>query len=168
MDLADQSAQSAENIKNVFAKLLADAESSVEVMKTLSENFHAQSEQITRTQVDMNEMSEKVTSVAQSADEIAARVRDLNASKESLLNIVSDLSAVSEENAASTEETNATMHELHATYRVNADRATSHIKKIRSQCCESFAFLKNGSVFLIVYQVFLKISSRSERIPDEE
>ena len=124
-DLADQSAQSAENIKNVVAKLLADAESSVEVMKTLSENFHAQSEQITRTQVDMNEMSEKVTSVAQSADEIAARVRDLNASKESLLNIVSDLSAVSEENAASTEETNASMQELNATFSVISESANS-------------------------------------------
>ena len=122
-DLADQSARSADNIKTVVSKLLSDALASVEVMKTLNENFSAQTSQLTITQADIVLVSDKVDNVSASADEIAAQTRELSAAKDSLLSIISDLSAISEENAASTEETNASMEELNATFTIISESA---------------------------------------------
>lgn len=57
--------------------------------------------------------------IAGETEEISTKVSNLNNAKESLVNIVSDLSALSEENAVSSEETNASMEELRDTFLPN-------------------------------------------------
>ena len=124
-DLADQSAQSADQIKGVVDKLLADASASVDVMKKLNENFSEQSDQLSATQSDMKSLSANVSNVAGSADEIAKRVETLSHAKQGLVGIIEDLSAISQENAASTQQTNASMEELNATFSVISESASS-------------------------------------------
>ncbi len=121
--LADQSKQSADQIKDIVERLLADSEASVEVMNRLNENFAAQGEQLASTQKDMQDMSANVQNVEASSKQITSRVDNLNAAKTSLVEIIQDLSAISEENAASTEETNASMQELNATFSVISESA---------------------------------------------
>ncbi len=121
--LADQSKQSADQIKDIVERLLSDSEASVEVMNRLNENFAAQGEQLSSTQQDMIDMSANVKNVEASSRQITSRVEDLNQAKMSLVEIIQDLSAISEENAASTEETNASMQELNATFSVISESA---------------------------------------------
>ncbi len=116
--LAVQSRNSADKIKEIVGKLLEDATESVEVMQTLNEKFAQQSEYLDSTKADMANMSENVVSVSGETAGISERIKELNSAKVSLVEIIQDLSAISEENAAATEETNASMEELNATFTI--------------------------------------------------
>ncbi|MCR5013017.1 MAG: methyl-accepting chemotaxis protein, partial [Lachnospiraceae bacterium] len=139
--LADQSKESADQIKNIVSKLLEDSEASVSVMQELNENFSRQSSQLDTTQSDMQDMMHNVDAVSSSSKMIRDRVAELDRAKESLLNIISDLSAISEENAASTEETNASMEELNATFSlINNDAA--ELRELADQLAEIISYFK--------------------------
>ncbi len=121
--LADQSSESAEKIKSIVEKLLADSSSSVNVLEKLNESFGVQARQLDDTKNNMESMSGNVASVKSTSSDISGQVNRLNDAKNGLLGIISDLSAISEENAASTEETNASMEELNATFTVISESA---------------------------------------------
>ncbi len=139
--LADQSKDSADQIKNIVNQLLTDSEASVSVMQELNENFARQSSQLDATQSDMQDMMNNVDAVSSSSKLISERIAELDHAKESLLNIISDLSAISEENAASTEETNASMEELNATFSlINNDAA--ELRELADQLAEIISYFK--------------------------
>ncbi len=121
--LADQSSESADKIKSIVERLLADSASSVSVLEKLNESFGVQGEQLDSTKANMVSMSGNVTSVKDTSTSISKQVSALNEAKNSLMEIISDLSAISEENAASTEETNASMEELNATFTIISESA---------------------------------------------
>ena len=123
-ELAEQSKTSADKIKAVVAKLLADADASVKVMTTLNANFSRQGEQLGATRQDMQVMSQNSDNVAESATEISTRITNLTEARNELVGVIEDLSAISEENAAAAEETNASMQELSATFTLISDSAT--------------------------------------------
>ena len=139
--LADQSKESADQIKNIVSKLLQDSEASVSVMQELNENFARQSSQLDATQSDMQDMMNNVDAVSSSSKMISDRIAELDQAKESLLNIISDLSAISEENAASTEETNASMEELNATFSLINNDATE-LRELADQLAEIISYFK--------------------------
>ncbi len=114
--LADQSRQSADEIKAIIDTLLHDTEASVGVMEELNKSISTQGEQITSTKSDMQEMSENVNHVFESSDNIRQRVDELNEAKNALIEIIQELTSVSELNAASSEESSASMEELNATF----------------------------------------------------
>ena len=114
--LADQSRQSADEIKAIIDTLLHDTEASVGVMEELNKSISSQGEQITTTKSDMEEMSENVNHVFESSDSIRQRVEELNQAKNALVEIIQELTSVSEMNAASSEESSASMEQLNATF----------------------------------------------------
>ncbi|MEE3468131.1 MAG: methyl-accepting chemotaxis protein [Eubacterium sp.] len=121
--LADQSRESADEIKAIIDTLLHDTEASVAVMDALNTSIQAQGEQITTTKSDMVDMSENVDHVFRSSDNIHERVENLNEAKAALEGIIKELSTISEANAASSEETSASMEQLNATFAVISDSA---------------------------------------------
>ena len=121
--LADQSSSSADKIKGIVEKLLADSASSVSVLEKLNESFGIQEEQLDMTKTNMETMSGNVANVKDTSNHITERISSLNDAKNGLMEIISDLSAISEENAASTEETNASMEELNATFTLISESA---------------------------------------------
>lgn len=123
-ELAEQSRVSADKIKSVVDKLLADAENSVKVMVTLNSNFTKQGDQLNATRSDMKVMSENADNVAVSASDISKRVNNLTEARKDLVGVIEDLSAISEENAAAAQETNASMEELNATFSLISGSAT--------------------------------------------
>ena len=137
--LADQSRESADEIKAIIDTLLRDTEASVGVMEELNKSILAQGEQITTTKSDMEGMSENVTHVFESSDHIRARVEDLNAAKTSLVEVINELSEVSEENAASSEETSASMEQLNATF-TNISDAADSLQVLASDMDETISF----------------------------
>lgn len=121
--LADQSSSSADKIKSIVEKLLADSASSVSVLEKLNESFGVQAQQLDSTRSNMETMSANVVNVKDTSSNISKQTGMLNDAKNVLLEIISDLSAISEENAASTEETNASMEELNATFTIISESA---------------------------------------------
>ncbi len=139
--LADQSSQSADEIKKIVDKLLADSEASVEVMQKLSGNFEQQEIQLNDTKNNMQNMADNVENVSESTDNISGRIDELNSAKDQLVNIISDLSAVSEENAASTQETNASMQELNATFSI-ITQAASDLQDLAENMTDAISYFK--------------------------
>ncbi len=139
--LAVQSSNSAEEIKKIVDKLLADAEASVEVMERLNTSFDQQSQQLDDTKNNMQSMAENVINVSGSADSIADHVDKLSIAKDKLVEIISDLSAISEENAASSEETNASMQELNATFAVITQSAVK-LQELANNMTDTISYFK--------------------------
>ncbi len=139
--LAIQSSNSAEEIKKIVDKLLADAEASVSVMERLNASFEQQSEQLDDTKTNMQSMAENVDHVSESTDNIADHIERLGEAKEKLVGIIADLSAISEENAASSEETSASMQELNATFAVITESAKK-LQDLASNMTDTISYFK--------------------------
>ena len=139
--LADQSSESADKIKSIVERLLADSASSVSVLEKLNESFGVQGEQLDSTKANMVTMSGNVTSVKDTSTNISKQVSALNDAKNSLMEIISDLSAISEENAASTEETNASMEELNATFTMISESAAK-LQGLSANLTDTISYFK--------------------------
>lgn len=139
--LAVQSSNSAEEIKKIVERLVADSEASVEVMQKLNANFEQQAEQLDDTRNNMQSMETNVDNVSTSTDSIAAHIGELGNAKDKLVEIISDLSAISEENAASTEETNASMQELNATFQIITESA-GKLQELASGMQDAISYFK--------------------------
>ena len=139
--LADQSSDSADKIKGIVEKLLADSASSVSVLEKLNESFGVQAKQLDSTKVNMESMSGNVAHVKDTSTHITGRITSLNEAKNGLLEIIADLSAISEENAASTEETNASMEELHATFTMISESA-SRLQGLANELADIISYFK--------------------------
>lgn len=139
--LADQSSDSADKIKNIVEKLLADSASSVSVLEKLNESFGVQEKQLDSTKTNMETMSGNVGHVKETSTHITGRVTSLNEAKNGLMEIISDLSAISEENAASAEQTNASMEELNATFTVISE-AAAKLQGLATEMTDNISFFK--------------------------
>ncbi|MCR5670396.1 MAG: cache domain-containing protein [Butyrivibrio sp.] len=139
--LAVQSSNSAEEIKKIVERLVADSEASVEVMQRLNANFEQQTEQLGNTKENMQNMADTVENVTTSTDSIADHIGKLNIAKDKLVEIIADLSAISEENAASTEQTNASMQELNATFAIITESADK-LQELAGNMTETISYFK--------------------------
>ncbi len=139
--LAVQSSNSADEIKKIVERLVADSEASVEVMQKLNTNFEQQSEQLDDTKSNMQSMADNVANVSSSTGAIATHIGELTVAKDQLVEIISDLSAISEENAASTQETNASMQELNATFAIITESATK-LQELASGMQDAISYFK--------------------------
>lgn len=139
--LADQSKNSADEIRTIVDKLLYDAGASVKTMDSLNESFRSQGEQIISAQQDMDEMSDNVIVVSDNSRSIRSMVRNLEAAKESLVEIVESLSAISEQNAASTQETSESMSELGSTFSV-INESASQLQVLAADLTDTISYFK--------------------------
>ena len=122
-DLAAQSKQSADKINEITSGLMKDVAESVQVVHQLTEDIGEQGRQLDATKEAMDRMELGIGNVAKSASEIRGQVDELGNTRETLNYVISDLSAVSEENAASTQETNASMEALKDTFAMISESA---------------------------------------------
>lgn len=121
--LALESSSSAEEINRIVDRLLSDSAASVEVMQKLNASFDEQTQQLNSTKSNMQTMSDNVTKVSEGADNISVLADKLSGAKDGLLEIIADLSAISTQNAASTEETSASMQKLNSAFAVISQSA---------------------------------------------
>ncbi|MCR5118445.1 MAG: cache domain-containing protein [Lachnospiraceae bacterium] len=139
--LADQSSSSADEIKGIVERLLADAASSVAVMEKLNEAFGMQATQLDATRDNMVTMNGNVANVKDTSANITLQIAQLNEAKNGLMEIISDLSAVSEENAASTEQTTASMEELNATFTI-INEAAGTLQNLAGEMADSISYFR--------------------------
>ncbi len=110
--LADSSASSARVIEEIIVELLENSNDAVEKMKNVTSNSEEEEKSLVATKEAFRQLQEEVKTVSRATSDIANQMDALIDAKEGIATSASNLSAVSEENAAATEETSASMQTL--------------------------------------------------------
>ena len=139
--LAEQSNDSARQIESIIVSLLADSDKSVVTMGEVREIMERQSENVENTNVQVTQVLEEVENEIQAISGVAEKTEQINSSRNSIVDTVQNLSAIAEENAASSEETSASVAEVG---NIISDIAESSraLKKISDQIDASIAVFK--------------------------
>lgn len=139
--LADQSKDSADRIRGIVDTLIQNSNHSVEVMDDVVEEIYHQNEKLEVTRDAFAQLNDEITHVVTEINAISGELDRIEQYKNGVLERIDVLSEISQNNAASTEETAATMDQLaiivedckNATKElvVIADELTSSAKKFK-------------------------------------
>lgn len=110
--LADDSARSAGEIEMIARELIANSNSSVEKMDEVKQDAAEQREKLASTQNAFLSLRKGVDAISEVAGNVYRQTEELEREKNAISGVVEQLAAISEENAASTEETSASMLNL--------------------------------------------------------
>lgn len=121
--LAEESNNSALQISKIIDNLLQESEETVRIMGEVDVIVREQKTKLEETKSKFELVTEGVQSTRKETESIEAQARACDKSREQVMEVISSLSAISEENAASTQETNAGMEELDAQLTVLAQQS---------------------------------------------
>ncbi|MDE6434849.1 MAG: cache domain-containing protein, partial [Lachnospiraceae bacterium] len=111
-NLSEQSRNSAEEILAIVSDLIRNSNTSVETMDRVSESVQEQNVKLGNTREMFISLNTEIASVSGGVERIQHSMEELDRVKDIVLDSVEQLAAIAEENAASTEETSASMTEL--------------------------------------------------------
>lgn len=137
--LAEQSNSSAKIIDGIITKLTEESQTTVQFVEEITAVVEEQKEKLEETNKRFLEVSAGIQASSDSMKDIIAQANDCNLSREKTIEVITNLSAISEENAASTEQTSSSMHELNEATKVLADTA-SHLKELSIELQDDLAF----------------------------
>ena len=115
--LAEQSNDSAEKIKDIIRDLLSESEQTVNVMHEVEEIVAQQQEKLEETKTKFVSVADGVNASRSETEAIQNHTQVCDTSRARIIDAVQNLSAISQENAASTEETTASMAGLNEAIR---------------------------------------------------
>ncbi len=121
--LADESSNSAKRIADIVGELAEDSQKSLSVMEEINIRLAEQQDKLNKTKEKFSTVSEGIVSSKKGTDDIYLQAVDCDNARKSMVDLIANLSAISQENAASTEETTASMQELNATMATMAESA---------------------------------------------
>ena len=110
--LADQSANTAKEIGEIVAELIENSNTSVETMGVVRQEMTGQYDKLNTSKDIFELLNEEVNNVVTAIESISTEVESLDRLKGEVLGSAESLAAIAQENAASTEETSASMVEL--------------------------------------------------------
>ena len=110
--LAEQSRQSADQIEGIVRKLIENSNSSVDAMNIVMDEIQVQHDKLNQTQDVFDHLRSEITNVTHAVDGISKEIESIDHAKDRVYSNLESLAAISEENAASTQETSATMSQL--------------------------------------------------------
>ncbi len=110
--LAEQSGQSASQIREIVTTLISNSDHSVEVMNGVVDEIHIQYEKLGVTRDAFKQLDEEVKQVVREIEIITGEIANIAQSRTGVMDGIGSLSAVAEENAASSEQTSASMEQL--------------------------------------------------------
>ncbi len=105
--LAEQTTSSAEDIQDIIHDLETKSNETVEKTEAVNEIVSKQSEDMKKAAEILNEVITGIAGLIDRIENIAASVTNMDKSKSKVVDVLQNLSSVSEENAASTQETSA-------------------------------------------------------------
>ena len=105
--LAEQTTSSAADIQDIIHDLEQKSGETVEKTEAVNNIVNKQSEDMKQTSDILNQVITGITGLIDKIDSIAVSVANMDKSKENVVDVIGNLSSVSQENAASTEETSA-------------------------------------------------------------
>ncbi len=107
--LADQSTESAKKIDDIIGELLLDSEKAVTTMGQVKEILGKQNQCIQSTNQAFVDIQTGVGGAMEGMLVIAGKTQEMDKARINVVDVVNNLTAIAEENAASTEETSASM-----------------------------------------------------------
>ena len=110
--LAEQSRESASQITGIIEMLIRNSNTTVDTMKKVTDMIDQQGEELNQTKSVFGDLDKEIGMVGDAVDNIRNEVEQLNNLKNSVMGAVDNLAAIAQENAASTEETSASMQQL--------------------------------------------------------
>lgn len=110
--LADQSKESTDQIRSIVETLIQNSNYSVEVMDGVVGEIAQQNEKLNMTQNAFNNLNAEVLRVVDNIDVISRQIDSIENYKNGVIESIDGLSEISQNNAASTQETAATMDQL--------------------------------------------------------
>ena len=114
-NLASQSDLSSKEIKSIVEEIISTSNKNVEYAGQISEAVNNEGAVLTQVNDSFSVVNEKVSGTVQAINTIAERAQQLDSAKNMVIDDVSSLSSISEQNAASCQETNASMVEIGST-----------------------------------------------------
>lgn len=139
--LAEQSGSSAQHITSIIADLIKDSEQTVKVMQEVQAIVNEQKEKLEETKNQFANVASGIEESREETNGIKNQTELCDKARVSVVDIISNLSAISEENAASSEETTAAMAELSSTIGALADSA-EQMQRISEVLKEEMKFFK--------------------------
>ena len=111
-ELAEQSKQSAAQIEVIARKLIENSNSSVEAMSVVMNDIQIQHDKLDQTKDVFDHLKSDISDVTSAVNGISKEIESIDQAKNKVYDNIENLAAISEENAAATEETSATMMHL--------------------------------------------------------
>lgn len=139
--LAEQSNESSRRIEEIVDTLLTESELMVEVMEEVKIIVDQQQRKLDDTKAKFEDVEEGINICWQKTAGIKGQTEVCSESREQVVDVIQGLSAISEENAASTEETYASMEELNSFISVMSD-AASELMRLSEKLDEDLQFFK--------------------------
>lgn len=110
--LSDQSKSAAEQIGNIVNQLINNSDKSVVTMGEMAHVIEEQNEMIEETKVTFDEFKVEALTIQKAVQEIKEKIDDLNTIKNEVNDNVSRLTEIAVNNAASTQQTSASIADL--------------------------------------------------------
>lgn len=121
--LADQSNASASQIAATITSLITEFEATMKIMEDVRKVIAKQDEDVAHTESAFKDVQEGISKSIDSIRLIAAKTEKLDTARVKVVDVVQNLTAIAQENAASTEETSATVAEVGSIMMNVADNA---------------------------------------------
>lgn len=141
--LAEQSAEAAGRIGDVMKKLSADSQETMQQADSVKETVDLQQEIIQTTVSAVKEMIVNINTSIEKTEEIAINAKRAENAKNVIDGSMSSLSSISEQNAVSSKETSASMHQLSLTVGNLSDKA-SNLNNIAKHLEDEMAFFEGA------------------------
>ena len=119
--LADQSRESADKIRSIVENLISNSNQSVQIMNGVVGEIHQQNEKLGTTLNVFSTLNQEVQKVVGEINVISGELDHIENYKTDVVEKIDGLTEISQNNAASTEETAATMDQRRRSWRI-ADR----------------------------------------------
>lgn len=134
--LADQSNASASQIAATITALITEFDETMKTMEAIKEVIAKQDEDVTNTENAFNAVKDGISKSIDGIRAIAAKTAQLDEARVKVVDVVQNLTAIAQENAASTEETSATVAEV-STIMGNMASNAEQLHKIANELDES-------------------------------
>lgn len=109
--LAEQSNESTQQIENIINSLIEDSEKAVHTMEEVKVIIGKQSEHVAKTEKIFTQVKNGINSSISGVNLISDKTREMDRARIHVVDSVQNLTAIAEENAASTQETSASVTE---------------------------------------------------------
>ena len=139
--LAVQSDEAAAEIQQIIDTLLRESEQTMIVMQEAEGLVAEQQQKLNDTKLRFNEVNDGISVSREGTDVIRGNASSCDHARAQVVDVISNLSAISQQNAASAEETTASMEELNATINMLAE-AAGNLKVLSEQLNEEMNFFQ--------------------------
>lgn len=113
--LAEQSSESAQEIRNIITNLVQKFGVSTELVEKIQESITVEGTVLDGVQESFLKVTDSMNQTSDNINDIYGKTNELSMAKDNILNEVSNLSAIAEENAASCEETTSVIENINDT-----------------------------------------------------